>query len=405
MESLAKPTSSTSKSGTTSSRTLSTRISARNKSKTTDNTNSTTNNLSKKTSKKKTSGTKTATQKSPGHGEKGKSSSTVTKTQESLHSDTSSSEEDSSNNKRRKKVGKKLVKKVKRSHPPSPTTSDTDSDSDHDSSETSGIRGNIIDIDSILESDGESDTEPNDLGDLGLLTELINDELDEKMKKKILSREYVDFNKLYYGTKDNDVQMVHVKRSKANSVTSVTKKPQKQINNILSWSRAFQLYASIYTSKYTEEAAGMFQCMTLIQTLAKKTPNWQLYDIKFCKLRRYRTLPWSRLHVQTHLYASLATPSKPTFQNNATPFRANSNNFRPSGQNQNQGRIFKKGYCWEFQRTGKCSKNNCSRTHKCSLCDGSHAGTFCPRAPKTSNASPSPARQESTIRTTITTQK
>ena len=228
------------------------------------------------------------------------------------------------------------------------------SDSDHDSSETSGIRGNIIDIDSILESDGESDTEPNDLGDLGLLTELINDELDEKMKKKILSREYVDFNKLYYGTKDNDVQMVRMKRSKANSVTSVTKKPQKKINNILSWSRAFQLYASIYTSKYTEEAAGMFQYMTLIQTLAKKTPNWQLYDIKFRKLRRYRTLPWSRLHVQTHLYASLATPSKPTFQNNATPFRANSNNFRPSVQNQNQGRIFKKGYCWEFQRTGKC---------------------------------------------------
>ena len=135
-----------------------------------------------------------------------------------------------------------------------------------------------IDLDTILESDGESDSDTNDLDDLGLLTELINDEVKDKWKKKIWKREFVDLNKLHYSKDDNEVEMV-VKKTKGNSVTSVSKKPNRKINNILSWS--FQLYASIYCIKYPEESAGMFQYISLIHTMAKSPLTGSCMTLNF----------------------------------------------------------------------------------------------------------------------------
>ena len=145
--------------------------------------------------------------------------------------------------------------------------SDLESDNDSDCGGES-----YVDADSVLSSDGESDSESTDLNDLGLLTQLLNHEVNDKWKQKIYQRQFVDFNKLYDGRDDHHIV---VKKNKGNSVTSVTKKPPRKITNILSWSWAFQLYASKYYLKYPEESAGMFQYMTLIQTLAKKSPNWQ----------------------------------------------------------------------------------------------------------------------------------
>ena len=99
--------------------------------------------------------------------------------------------------------------------------SDLDSDK-----ETDCGGGSYVDFDSILSSNGASDSEPTDLNDLGLLTELLNDEVNDKWKKKY-QQQYVDFNKLFYGRDDHQVHMV-VKKNKGNSITS----------NILSWSRA-----------------------------------------------------------------------------------------------------------------------------------------------------------------------
>ena len=205
------------------------------------------------------------------------------------------------NSKKRKTKSTKETSKKSRLIPEALLSSSGSDDSDLDSVKDSDCgRESYVDVDSVLSSDGESDSEPTGLNDLGLLTELLNDEVSDKWKKKIYQQQYVDFNKLYYGRDDHQVHMV-VKKNKGNSITSVTKKPPRKITNILSWSRAFQLYASIYCLKYPKESAGMFQYMTLIQTLAKKSPNWQLYDIKFRKLRKHRPLPWAKLHLQAHI--------------------------------------------------------------------------------------------------------
>ena len=304
------------------------------------------------------------------------------KTVSSISDPDSSDESDSQTNegkgkqKRKKSPTNKVTKPKKRKLK---TLSMSSDDDDSDSSMDLGSEDQL-DINSILNSDdGESDSDNNDLADLGLLSELLNEEVTDKWKKKIWQRQFIDFHKLYYGKDDSHVEMV-VRKTKSNATTSVSKKPQRKITNILSWSRAFQLYASIYCIKYPDEASGMFQYMTLIQTMAKKSPNWQTYDIKFRKLRKHRPLPWSKLHLRAHVYSSLAVVPKGNSQNNSGGFRPNGNNFRPSGQTPN--RIFKKGYCWEFQRLGKCTRKPCNRTHKCSLCEGPHGGTSCPNNTK-----------------------
>ena len=192
-----------------------------------------------------------------------------------------------------------------------------------------------------------------------------------------------------------------VTKTKDSSVTHVSKPPQKN-NNIFSRSWAFQPYASIYCIEYPIEAADMFQYMTLNQTLAQKSQNWQLYDNKFKKLRRHKPLTWAKLHLQTHIYSSLTSPPKSTMQRAAGTFRPNSNSFRRNGQSSNK--IFPKGYCWEFQRFGRCCKSSCSRAHKCSLCVGTHAGASCPRGfrPFPSLTGASFKQKESTVHNTNT---
>ena len=104
---------------------------------------------------------------------------------------------------------------------PSSESDDLDLDKDSDCG-----GGSYVDVESVLSSEGESDSEPTDLNDLGLLTELLNDEVTDKWKKKLYQQQYVDFNKLYYDRDDHQVHMV-VKKNRGNSITSVTNLQEK----------------------------------------------------------------------------------------------------------------------------------------------------------------------------------
>ncbi|MCG7879113.1 MAG: hypothetical protein JAY78_22630 [Candidatus Thiodiazotropha taylori] len=254
------------------------------------------------------------------------------------------------------------------------------------SNKKSVSRKQILDLFSISSSEQSSTGSDSDDDNLGLFTDTQSSSVSKHMKKKIWNRDYINLSKLYYGKESLNLSMF-LKKSKENTVTSMKRVPQRQIGNILSWCRAFQLYASIYCKKYPKEGSDMFQYMSIVQTLAHKGQNWLLYDQKFRQLRAKRKLTWSRLHVQTHLYQSLNRV--PT-----TSYRAQSRNVvnQPtnvsSGQSQAAGvnrEIFRRGYCWYFQRFGKCSRSSCSRTHKCSICNGQHAGSACTASGRASN--------------------
>ena len=123
----------------------------------------------------------------------------------------------------------------------------------------------------IDSSDDEEEHQGNN--DLGFFNQS-QLEISDKLKSRIWARQYVDFAKLYFGSKSGKVTTTVT--STSNSVTSIESAPVREINNILTWSRAFQLYASIYCRRYEGESSAMFQYMSIIQSIARKLPNWTL---------------------------------------------------------------------------------------------------------------------------------
>lgn len=247
---------------------------------------------------------------------------------------------------------------------------------------------------SIASDEGESssdsgDTDGDSRADLGIFNTVSGPEVTQKMKAKIWSQEYTDLSKLYFGNDETDVE-ISVRKTSQETIKSIKRQPQRVINNIMTWSRAFQIYASVYTLKYPSEASQMFQYMSLVQSLANKFTNWYQYDMKFCTLRSRQSLPWGSLHTDTYLYISLMTPANPfrSQLSSNTIKRTNRPSSAPDHPRSPNPQVFREGFCWTYQKQGRCVKPNCPHTHKCSVCNGKHAGTACNRLGHTQTESP-----------------
>ena len=112
---------------------------------------------------------------------------------------------------------------------------------------------------------------------------------------------------------------------------------------------------------------------------------------KFRQRRAKSLLPRGRLQVQTLLFQSLSKPkfqkgkSQGLSQGRVTPAPNNMTQHQQGLPPPGPKAIFRTGYCLTNQRYGNCNRSNCSRVHKCSLCDKQHARTSCPRSPQQGN--------------------
>ena len=71
-------------------------------------------------------------------------------------------------------------------------------------------------------TDDSSDSESDD--QLGIFSNPSTTHISKQRKKKIWNREYINLSKLYYGKESDNVSMM-VKKSKANTVTSLKRAP------------------------------------------------------------------------------------------------------------------------------------------------------------------------------------
>ncbi|XP_053393999.1 uncharacterized protein LOC128555531 [Mercenaria mercenaria] len=210
--------------------------------------------------------------------------------------------------------------------------------------------------------------------DLGTFS-AVHSPVDKKLKEKIFNMQYIDLSHLYY--KNSISETTTIKKTKSEMVTSVQKSAPKQISNILTWCRAFQIYADVYCTKYQDESSQLFQYMTLIQNLANHTRHWQLYDEKFRQLRAVSPVPWGKIHTETYLYCCIAqTSSFRSYNNNNNQ----NNNLYGSAFKLPPHIMFRKGYCWDYQRLSSCPKQKCNVLHQCANCEGpTHGASKCNR--------------------------
>lgn len=250
-------------------------------------------------------------------------------------------------------------------------TAFSDSSSEHDVRSMSSVNIEMdTDEDNNSYAHGDSGPMPIVLGeqevDLGAFS-LVHPPVDVKIRQQIWNREYVDLGVLFF--KDRNIQKTTTIQETGNkTVTSIQEGSKKQINTILTWTRAFQQYADIYCCKYPRESSQLFQYMSIIQNLAQSSDSWLLYDTKFRQLRATNPQPWGKIHTETFLFCSINRPlNVKSPQNRNHSFRK----YLPP-------HIFqRKGYCWEFQKRSSCSKQSCSVSHKCANCEGQHAAIAC----------------------------
>ena len=205
--------------------------------------------------------------------------------------------------------------------------------------------------------------------DLGMFS-LIHPNLNPKLRARILNREFVDLSEVFYAD-SNISETTTIQKFHNSTVKSVHKAAKKEITNIMIWTRAFQIYADVYTSKYPQEAPQMFRYMTIIQTIAHQNAPWLNYDSKFRQLKATTNLAWGSIHTETYFHCTIMKPS-----------------FRPSNSTPAKVPIFilqRRGYCWDYQKFNNCYKQQCERFHKCSNCElFSHGANRCTRPIRTS---------------------
>ena len=190
----------------------------------------------------------------------------------------------------------------------------------------------------------------------------------EKIKEKIWKEEFVDFGVLLSNPHPTARYELNVRPSPAGHPASLVLEPtakSKQIRNISDWLRAFHIFVSIYTQRYSHETPALMKYCQIVQDLAARDYNWSYYDENFRFLRQTQAsqVPWATVHWELWLRS----------QNYS---RRTSNVSSPQSSAQSpQTLSVPRGFCYKFHRGSYCS--GCEFKHVCFKCNGAHRSVNC----------------------------
>ena len=231
--------------------------------------------------------------------------------------------------------------------------------------------------------------------------------VDEKIRAKIWADEFVDLARLLHPSRE-DNYVLAITASGENP--TLTFKPQKEekIHTIERWTRAFQVFMSVYTLKHPQEAPHMLKYCDVVRELAAKGFSWYFYDENFRRGRALDKLPWQSVHLELWVKAAhtnqgnnmrfrqnggnsnsqqgknavtnsntnsnSASYSSSPQNSNFQSFRENSNfqSFRVNPFSRTQ---FPKGFCFKYHGGAHCG--GCNYSHTCFRCEGAHSAAKC----------------------------
>ena len=128
---------------------------------------------------------------------------------------------------------------------------------------------------------------------------MIDNHIDEAMKKKILEFEYVDFSKLLPHNRslhEDDQCLEIVNRNGMTFLSPVSDRDNVGIISFAKWDQAFRVYSSILTTRYPMKLPELLQYSHTIHMAATSYlwDNVYSYDKEFCHhISRYPTRAWN----------------------------------------------------------------------------------------------------------------
>ena len=190
--------------------------------------------------------------------------------------------------------------------------------------------------------------------------------LDSKIKRRIISGEYVDLCTLQ--------PKFDAPQPMFSSPFHFTAPPKpKQPANFIEWLRLFIVYASVYGTAHPDQAIPMMSYILRIHGLYARQPvsfAWRMYDEAFRKMRVHSPkLAW----YHTHSTILAQVDEAINIQNWSNKGRSGGGNKVATG-----AKGAKHGCCYAFNDIAKiCSRPKCNFLHRCQSCLGPHPAYQC----------------------------
>jgi hypothetical protein len=206
----------------------------------------------------------------------------------------------------------------------------------------------------------------------------------DKLRNSIFSEIYVDFTALLPNcNKSEEIYTI----GQGIKLTTTGNTYIRSLTSIMQWCNAFDIFMSIYISKYTNLALNLIKYRNNIRKISVDHgfQAAKFYDEEFRKLRYVHRLEWTTVHDE--LWRLAMGQSRHSNNNSyAQAFLLKKNKSPFLGRTQQQPSVYPKGYCWKFCNTGQCTNQNCKHKHQCVHCDKKHATDTC-KIPQTNKAS------------------
>ena len=205
--------------------------------------------------------------------------------------------------------------------------------------------------------------------------------VDKSLKSKIEQGEYIDLERLIPKRKTrggiDDSRLEWVTRDGMTYLAPAQDK-ECQINGIRKWEQAFRIYAAIYCNANPTRSGEIWQYIHTINSAATsfQWENVQYYDTVFRQMMSDKPgRSWSKTYVQLWQLA-LRDPIHKN-QSGSSGGRVANESATTSGKNNQKN--WRERCCWQFNRTGKCAKENCPFDRRCSYCGmwNSHGSNTC----------------------------
>ena len=197
-------------------------------------------------------------------------------------------------------------------------------------------------------------------------------ELSAKLKNKIWADEFVDFIDLTHPVQQRP-QQVSVQSGETHQVISIMPQSRgRQISSIDQWTSALLVFGAVYTQRFPQSAPGIFKYAEIVRDIALTGPPfaWRQYDAHFRTLRQTdpSSFPWAQ--PRWDLFFKYMYAKHIQGGSGRAPFAF-------PNQAARRPQPFQTGFCWLYQKGGKCSTRNCRYKHLCSKCQAPHPASSC----------------------------
>ena len=264
-----------------------------------------------------------------------------------------------------------------------------------------------------------SDGKATSKGESDRISYQLDRKIPQAVMRDIWDDKFVDLELLIDKEDNPDLPMVMktVHSNELGQIVQLVKPKQpKGILDIAQWSRAFDVYMSIYTRKFYMETPNLLTYSHKVKELASKGGDFLRYDTEFRKARSRYGSPWevpdlellvdcNQAGLQHQILKvintlknggepiptpiqSFPTPSQP-FPTQSIP--APSQPFPSDHTSLPNLPRHPPGYCYTYHNRGRCGRTNCKFSHRCYNpgCNENHSVFTCPLSPNSGLSSPS----------------